>query len=140
MDTNHWLRDPTLVPNILQQLKRLPNRRSPFIRIETFVDDEDATYSTCASAMTSARGTPAPTTDRRNKTPSSIDAGDFLPSSSASSLISAVGMTQESQTLTCQGSILGIVPPEYRQEMMKSRVPFKLAWCFRMTDEVGGTR
>lgn len=58
-ENTKWTQDTDLVKRLLQILKRPPPPRQPTLRVEVFVDD-DLSYSTAGSALSSARATPAP--------------------------------------------------------------------------------
>lgn len=97
-----------------------------------FVDDEDATYSTCGSALSSARTTPAP----QDKQRSGADSASGYASSSASSVTNTSFCG--GNTNTEKDGILGVVSSEHRQEMIKAKMPTQIAWCFKMSDSVMG--
>ena len=153
VENRQWLNDTDLVKRIIKRVHK--PARHPFIKIEIFLDDEDATYSTAGSALSSARATPIPNSEKTNGDSNylkrlrhrSIESLRFSPMtetpnsqrsitpqinqlenpSQASSI--ADGLTKN------DGGILGIVPKQYQHEMLKAKVPDKLAWCFRMSND-----
>jgi hypothetical protein len=64
-ETQEWQFDKKLLSRLLDLTKRPITPRQAYMRVEVFVDD-DTSYSTAGSVLSSARATPAPQERRNN--------------------------------------------------------------------------